>query len=44
MRVNPQTIMKWCREGLGKKSGSRWLVTEEQIEVFLKRPLAKKGP
>jgi len=44
MRVNPQTIMKWCRGGLGKKSGSRWLVTEEQIEVFLKRPLAKKGP
>lgn len=48
MRLNPQTVMKLCREKriIGHKppSSNKWLITEEEIEKYLSGVLPRKGP
>jgi len=45
MRVNPQTVMKWCRQGkLGVKAGRKWLISPEEVDRYLRGVLLTKGP
>jgi excisionase family DNA binding protein len=45
MRVNPQTVMKWCREQkMGVKAGRKWLITPEEVDRYLRGVLLTKGP
>jgi len=45
MRVNPQTVMKWCRQRrMGVKSGRKWLITQEEVDRYLRGVLFTKGP
>ena len=48
MRLNPQTVMKLCREKriIGHKppSSNKWLIAEEEIEKYLSGVLPRKGP
>ena len=45
MRVNSQTVMKWCRQGkLGVKSGRKWLITPDEVDRYLRGVLLTKGP
>ena len=48
MRLNPQTVMKLCREKriIGHKppSSNKWLIAEEEIEKYLSGALLRKGP
>lgn len=45
MRVNPQTVMKWCRQGkIGVKQGRRWLITPDEVERYLRGVQLTKGP
>ena len=48
MRLNPQTVMKLCREKriIGHKppSSNKWLIAEEEIEKYLSGALLRKAP
>jgi excisionase family DNA binding protein len=45
MRVNSQTVMKWCRQGkLGVKAGRKWLITPDEVDRYLRGVLLTKGP
>jgi excisionase family DNA binding protein len=45
MRVNPQTVMKWCRQQkMGIKAGRRWLISQDEVDRYLRGVLFKKGP
>ena len=48
MRLNPQTVMKLCREKriIGHKppSSNKWLIAEEEIEKYLSGVLLRKAP
>ena len=48
MRLNPQTVMKLCREKriIGHKppSSNKWLIAEEEIERYLSGALLRKAP
>ena len=44
MRLNVQTVMKWCRQRkMGVKSGSKWLIDPEEVERYLRGVLLNKG-
>lgn len=45
MRVNPQTIMKWCRQKkMGVKTGRKWLISQDEVDRYLRGVLLTKGP
>jgi excisionase family DNA binding protein len=45
MRVNPQTVMKWCRQQkMGVKAGRKWLISQEEVDRYLRGVLFTKGP
>jgi len=45
MRVNPQTVMKWCRKRkMGVKSGRKWLISQEEVDRYLRGVLFTNGP
>ena len=48
MRLNPQTVMKLCREKriIGHKppSSNKWLIAEEEIEKYLSGVLLRNAP
>ncbi len=45
MRVNPQTVMKWCRQKkMGVKSGRKWLINQKEVDRYLRGVLFTKGP
>ncbi len=45
MRVNPQTVMKWCRQKkMGVKAGRKWLISQDEVDRYLRGVLLTKGP
>jgi excisionase family DNA binding protein len=45
MRVNPQTVMKWCRDKkMGVKAGRKWLISPDEVDRYLRGVLLTKGP
>lgn len=45
LRVTPQTIRNWCREGVvvGHKIGKLWRISPENLEKAVKAAYAKAG-
>jgi excisionase family DNA binding protein len=44
MKLNVQTVREWCREGkLGVKSGSKWLISPDEVKQYLRGQLLIKG-
>jgi excisionase family DNA binding protein len=44
MGLNVQTVREWCREGkLGVRTGSRWLISPDEVEQYLRGQLLIKG-
>ena len=39
MRLNEQTVMKWCREGrlVASKLGGKWLIPQEAVDAFIRK-------
>jgi excisionase family DNA binding protein len=39
MRLNEQTVMKWCREGRlqASKIGGKWLIPQESVDAFIRK-------
>jgi len=39
MRLNEQTVMKWCREGrlVASKLGGKWLIPQESVNAFIRK-------
>ena len=39
MRLNEQTVMKWCREGQlqASKVGRKWLISKESVEAYIRK-------
>ena len=39
MRLNEQTVMKWCREGrlVASKLGGKWLIPQESVDAFIRK-------
>jgi len=38
MRLNEQTVMKWCREGrlVASKLGGKWLIPQESVDAYIR--------
>ena len=44
MRLNVQTVMKWCRQRkMGVKSGSKWLIDQKEVDRYHRGILMTKG-
>lgn len=44
MRLNVQTVMKWCRQGkMGTKCGRKWLIDPKEVDRYLRGVLMTKG-
>ena len=44
MRLNVQTVMKWCRQGkMGTKCGRKWLIEPTEVDRYLRGVLMTKG-
>ena len=44
MGLHEQTVMRWCRQRkLGVKAGSRWLISQREIEQYLRGRLLVDG-
>jgi excisionase family DNA binding protein len=44
MRLSPQTVMKWCRQGkLGTKCGRTWLIDPKEVDRYHRGILMTKG-
>jgi len=45
MRLNVQTLMKWCREGrlIASKVGGKWLIPEEAIDAYIRKCEVVRG-
>lgn len=44
MRLHVQTVMKWCRQRkMGTKCGSRWLISPDEVNRYLRGRLMTTG-
>jgi excisionase family DNA binding protein len=44
MGLNVQTVREWCRDGkLGVRTGSRWLISPDEVKQYLRGQLLIKG-
>lgn len=39
MRLNEQTVMKWCREGrlVASKVGGQWIIPQESVDAYIRK-------
>lgn len=39
LRVSPERVRQFCRENrLGKRLGDRWVISEADLQAFMRRP------
>lgn len=45
MRVNRQTVMRWCREATLEafKTGNKWLIPQESVDAYLRKCRVRGG-